>query len=136
LTLRAGQTLGVVGESGSGKTTLGLALTRLIASQGRIAFVGKDIGAYSFSEMKPLQQPDAGGLSGSPMVRCPRACRSPKSWLKGLAIHEPQLNADERDARVAEALAEVGLDPKPDGATRTSFPAASASVSRSPAPWC
>ncbi|MEK1865967.1 MAG: ATP-binding cassette domain-containing protein, partial [Ensifer adhaerens] len=42
LKLRAGQTLGVVGESGSGKTTLGLALTRLISSKGRIAFIGKD----------------------------------------------------------------------------------------------
>ncbi|MGO7785702.1 ATP-binding cassette domain-containing protein, partial [Rhizobium ruizarguesonis] len=55
LSLRAGQTLGVVGESGSGKTTLGLALTRLISSQGRIAFVGKDIAGYSFSEMRPLR---------------------------------------------------------------------------------
>ena len=33
--LRAGQTLGIVGESGSGKTTLGLALTRLISSEGK-----------------------------------------------------------------------------------------------------
>ena len=41
LTLRAGQTLGVVGESGSGKTTLGLALTRMISSEGSIGFVGK-----------------------------------------------------------------------------------------------
>ncbi|MEQ1672196.1 MAG: ATP-binding cassette domain-containing protein, partial [Hyphomicrobium sp.] len=32
--LRAGETLGVVGESGSGKTTLGLALLRLISSEG------------------------------------------------------------------------------------------------------
>ncbi len=41
VTVREGQTLGVVGESGSGKTTLGLALLRLISSQGSIAFVGK-----------------------------------------------------------------------------------------------
>ena len=41
VTVRAGQTLGIVGESGSGKTTLGLALLRLISSEGKIAFVGK-----------------------------------------------------------------------------------------------
>jgi microcin C transport system ATP-binding protein len=55
LKLRAGQTLGVVGESGSGKTTLGLALTRLISSQGKISFVGKDIADYSFTDMRPLR---------------------------------------------------------------------------------
>ena len=38
LKLRAGQTLGVVGESGSGKTTLGLALLRLISSEGPIVY--------------------------------------------------------------------------------------------------
>jgi ABC-type dipeptide/oligopeptide/nickel transport system ATPase component len=41
LKLREGHTLGVVGESGSGKTTLGLALLRLVASRGPIAYVGK-----------------------------------------------------------------------------------------------
>jgi microcin C transport system ATP-binding protein len=41
--VRAGETLGIVGESGSGKTTLALAITRLIASEGRILFLGNDI---------------------------------------------------------------------------------------------
>ena len=39
--VRKGETLGVVGESGSGKTTLGLALLRLISSDGPIVFMGK-----------------------------------------------------------------------------------------------
>ena len=43
LSVRAGETLGIVGESGSGKTTLALAITRLIRSEGRIAFMGRDI---------------------------------------------------------------------------------------------
>src|ERR1700750_2126112 len=37
--VRKGETLGVVGESGSGKTTLGLALLRLISSDGPIVFL-------------------------------------------------------------------------------------------------
>lgn len=38
--LRAGETLGLVGESGSGKSTTGLALLRLVASQGTIFLMG------------------------------------------------------------------------------------------------
>jgi microcin C transport system ATP-binding protein len=43
LTVRAGETLGIVGESGSGKTTIALAILRLIASQGKVSFLGRDI---------------------------------------------------------------------------------------------
>ncbi|NRP72240.1 Glutathione import ATP-binding protein GsiA [Ensifer psoraleae] len=117
LTLRAGQTLGVVGESGSGKTTLGLALTRLISSKGRIAFVGKDIEAYSFREMKPLRN------RMQVVFQDPYGSLSPRMSIadiigEGLKIHESALSAEERDARVAAALQEVGLDP----ATRWRYP--------------
>ncbi len=52
LMLREGQTLGVVGESGSGKTTLGMALTKLIPSDGRIVFLGETIDQKSFRDMR------------------------------------------------------------------------------------
>ncbi len=117
LTLRAGQTLGVVGESGSGKTTLGLALSRLISSKGRISFIGKDIDAFSYSEMRPLRdrlqivfQDPFGSLSPRMSVG--------EIIAEGLKVHEKQLSADERDARVAWSLEEVGLDP----ATRWRYP--------------
>jgi microcin C transport system ATP-binding protein len=117
LTLRAGQTLGVVGESGSGKTTLGLALSRLISSKGRISFIGKDIDAFSYSEMRPLRdrlqivfQDPFGSLSPRMSVG--------EIIAEGLKVHEKQLTADERDSRVAWALEEVGLDP----ATRWRYP--------------
>ncbi len=41
--IRKGHTLGVVGESGSGKTTLGLALLKLVKSEGTIVFQGKPL---------------------------------------------------------------------------------------------
>ena len=41
--IREGETVGVVGESGSGKTTLGLAILRLIRSEGPVAYLGKRI---------------------------------------------------------------------------------------------
>ncbi len=117
LTLRAGQTLGVVGESGSGKTTLGLALTRLISSKGRISFIGNEIAGYSFKQMRPLRnrmqivfQDPFGSLS-------PRMAIS-DIVAEGLKVHEPALSEKERDARVAAALEEVGLD----AATRWRYP--------------
>ena len=42
IAVRQGETLGIVGESGSGKTTLGLAILRLISSEGPIVFLGND----------------------------------------------------------------------------------------------
>ncbi|MGR9170032.1 ABC transporter ATP-binding protein [Rhizobium sp. KDH_Rht_773_N] len=117
LTLRAGQTLGVVGESGSGKTTLGLALTRLISSQGRISFVGKDIASYSFTDMRPLRN------QLQVVFQDPYGSLSPRMSVgdivaEGLKVHERSLSAEERDQRVCWALEEVGLDPL----TRWRFP--------------
>lgn len=110
VTVRAGQTLGVVGESGSGKTTLGLALTRLISSQGKISFNGDDIASRSFKQMRPLRH------ALQVVFQDPFGSLSPRMSIaeiiaEGLAIHEPTLNADQRDARVVEALREVNLDP-------------------------
>ncbi|AMM82961.1 ABC transporter ATP-binding protein [Martelella sp. AD-3] len=117
LKLRAGETLGVVGESGSGKTTLGLALTRMIASEGRIAFVGKDINAYSFKAMKPLRE------AMQIVFQDPYGSLSPRMSVgeivaEGLKIHERSLTLAEREARVGAALEEVGLD----AATRWRYP--------------
>nr|WP_280531195.1 ABC transporter ATP-binding protein [Shinella yambaruensis] len=110
LKLRAGHTLGVVGESGSGKTTLGLALTRLIASKGRIAFVGQDIAGHSFSEMRPLRR------RMQIVFQDPFGSLSPRMSVadivaEGLKVHEPSLSEAERDRCVAAALEETGLDP-------------------------
>ena len=117
LRLRAGHTLGIVGESGSGKTTLGLAMTRLISSEGRVAFVGRDIQGLGFAEMRPLRK------EMQIVFQDPYGSLSPRMSVgdivgEGLSVHEPSLSADERDARVSEALAETGLDPE----TRHRYP--------------
>ncbi|MEN0041891.1 MAG: ABC transporter ATP-binding protein, partial [Pseudomonadota bacterium] len=117
LQLKAGQTLGVVGESGSGKTTLGLALTRMISSEGRIGFVGQDINDYSFKEMKPLRS------DMQIVFQDPYGSLSPRMSVaeiiaEGMGIHMPQLSDQEKDDRVASVLSEVGLDP----ATRHRYP--------------
>jgi microcin C transport system ATP-binding protein len=115
--LREGQTLGVVGESGSGKTTLGLAMTRLISSQGKISFVGRDISQYSFAKMKPLRE------EMQVVFQDPYGSLSPRMSIgeivgEGLLIHMPNLSYEERDQKVSQALIETGLDPE----TRHRYP--------------
>jgi microcin C transport system ATP-binding protein len=110
LVIRAGQTLGIVGESGSGKTTLGLALSRMISSKGEIRFGARDINAFSFKQMRPLRR------EMQIVFQDPFGSLSPRMSVteiiaEGLLVHEPQLSAENRDARVVGALNEVGLDP-------------------------
>jgi microcin C transport system ATP-binding protein len=110
LELRAGETLGVVGESGSGKTTLGLALLRLISSQGPIAYVGKRIDQHGWKAMRPLRK------EMQVVFQDPYGSLSPRLSVgqiieEGLLIQSPSMSHDERRTRVGAALAEVGLDP-------------------------
>jgi len=117
LSVRAGQTLGVVGESGSGKTTLGLALSRLISSQGDIRFAGREIDKFSFRDMRPLRR------ELQIVFQDPYGSLSPRMSVseiieEGLKIHEPSLKTEARDSRVIAVLKEVGLDP----ATRFRYP--------------
>jgi microcin C transport system ATP-binding protein len=117
VTVRQGQTLGVVGESGSGKTTLGLALMRLISSDGKIIFLGKPINGRSFREMRPLRS------EMQIVFQDPYGSLSPRMSVadivgEGLKVHARDVSASEREHRVALALEEVGLDP----ATRNRYP--------------
>ena len=110
VTVRRGQTLGIVGESGSGKTTLGLALMRLIASQGPIRFKGARIDGRGFAAMRPLRR------HMQVVFQDPFGSLSPRMSIgdiiaEGLKVHQPHLGVRERDSRVATALEEVGLDP-------------------------
>jgi len=111
LAVRKGETLGVVGESGSGKTTLGLALLRLISSDGPIVFLGKEIQGLTFKAMRPFRrdmqivfQDPFGSLSP----------RMPVSEIiaEGLSVHQKHLSREERDARVIRAMEDVGLKPE------------------------
>jgi microcin C transport system ATP-binding protein len=111
LAVREGQTLGVVGESGSGKTTLGLALLRLTSSEGRIVFLGRDIQGTRFKETRPLR------ADMQIVFQDPYGSLSPRMVVgdvvaEGLRVHEPNLAAEEREARVIRALSEVGIDPE------------------------
>jgi microcin C transport system ATP-binding protein len=111
LKLREGQTLGIVGESGSGKTTLGLAILRLISSQGPIAYIGKRIDGLTTREMRPFRK------DMQIVFQDPYGSLSPRLSVsqiieEGLLIQSPELGPAQRRARVSDALKEVGLDPQ------------------------
>jgi microcin C transport system ATP-binding protein len=117
LSVRQGETLGVVGESGSGKTTLGLALLRLISSDGPIVFLGKDIQGLRFKAMRPFRR------DMQIVFQDPFGALSPRMSVgdiiaEGLTVHQRALSESEREARVIKALKDVGLDP----ATRFRYP--------------
>jgi microcin C transport system ATP-binding protein len=110
LAVKQGQTLGVVGESGSGKTTLGLAVLRLISSEGPIVYLGDRIDGYDSKRMRPLRR------DMQIVFQDPYGSLSPRLSIEqiieeGLTIQNHGLTHAERDVRVVRALKEVGLDP-------------------------
>ncbi|WP_296416914.1 ABC transporter ATP-binding protein [Pseudooctadecabacter sp.] len=107
--VRAGETVGIVGESGSGKTTLALAMMRLIKSEGRIVFMGRDIQGFRDRQMRPLRS------EMQIVFQDPYGSLSPRMTVEqiiaeGLAIHGTAPGKNPRDM-VAEIMGEVGLDP-------------------------
>ena len=106
-----GRALGVVGESGSGKTTLGLALLRLISSDGPIVFLGSNIQGLRFKEMRPHRR------DMQIVFQDPFGALSPRMSVgdivaEGLSVHQPQLSYEEREVRVIKALQDVGMGEK------------------------
>jgi microcin C transport system ATP-binding protein len=117
IAVRKGETLGIVGESGSGKTTLGLAILRLISSQGPIVFLGNKIDGLKFRAMRPYRH------NMQIVFQDPYGSLSPRMSVsdvvkEGLWVHHPDLSPDECERRVIRALEDVGLDP----ATRVRYP--------------
>jgi microcin C transport system ATP-binding protein len=115
--VRKGETLGIVGESGSGKTTLGLAILRLISSDGPIVFMGKPLQDLRFKEMIPIR------CDMQIVFQDPYGSLSPRMSVadiieEGLRVHQPDLSPREREALVVQALNDVGLDPE----TRFRYP--------------
>jgi microcin C transport system ATP-binding protein len=109
--VREGETVGIVGESGSGKTTLGLALLRLLDSEGRIVYDGAQLDTLSSARMRPLRR------QLQIVFQDPFSSLSPRLSVaqiveEGLTVHRIGGTAAERRALIDEVLREVGLDPE------------------------
>jgi microcin C transport system ATP-binding protein len=109
VTVREGHTVGIVGESGSGKTTLGLALLRLLRSEGGIQFCGRDLQGLGSKTLRPLRR------EFQVVFQDPYGSLSPRMSVgqiieEGLRVHGLGRDAGERRAMIDRVLHEVGLD--------------------------
>ncbi|MFT0212803.1 ABC transporter ATP-binding protein [Pseudomonas sp. F1_0610] len=114
--LAQGQTLGVVGESGSGKSTLGLALLRLIDSQGPIVFAGNALHCLANKQLRSLRR------QLQIVFQDPFGSLSPRMSVaeiigEGLDVHNIG-DQQQREQAIIQVLNEVGLDPQ----TRHRYP--------------
>ncbi len=109
LRIRAGETVGIVGESGSGKSTLAMAMMRLISSEGKISFEGRDLNRLRTKDLRSLRsdmqivfQDPYGSLS--PRMTCAQII------AEGLEVHGAPAG-QQHEELVRDILVEVGLDP-------------------------
>ncbi|RJF77046.1 ABC transporter ATP-binding protein [Rhodopseudomonas palustris] len=109
--VKRGTTFGIVGESGSGKSTTAQAIMRLVPStSGQIVFRGEDIMPLTGEPLRQVRR------HVQIVFQDPFSALDPRRRA-GDQIREPLdlLNIgsrSERDARVKQLLAEVGLPPE------------------------
>ncbi|MGF1700122.1 ABC transporter ATP-binding protein [Photobacterium makurazakiensis] len=114
--LRKGHSVGLVGESGSGKSTTGMAILKLLDSEGHIEFDGQDISRLSRKEMLPFRS------KLQVVFQDPFSALNPRMSVaqiigEGLKIHK-SLTPEQEEQVICDAMKEVELDP----ATRHRYP--------------
>ena len=108
-----GETFGLVGESGSGKTTIGRAIMRILPTSGGSIFykgekingrISRQLDRQIIKEIQMIFQDPQSSLNE----------RAKVSYIvgEGLQNIRPDLTAAQREAKVREALLDVGLLPE------------------------
>lgn len=106
-----GQTLAVVGESGSGKTTMGKGILRLTdIAHGQVSYDGHNLAELSRAQMRKLR----GELQV--VFQDPYSSMNPRMTVgdivkEGMLAQKLGGSIQQQDARVAELLVQVGLEP-------------------------
>ncbi len=105
-TIEAGRSFGIVGESGSGKSTIArLAMALIRPSAGEVRLMGRSLFTLSRRELK------AARADFQMVFQDPYGSLDPRMTVARIvAEHLRGVAAPERDARVVEGLAAVGLE--------------------------
>ncbi|WP_032552371.1 microcin C ABC transporter ATP-binding protein YejF [Vibrio fortis] len=114
--LKQGHSIGLVGESGSGKSTTGMAILKLVESEGSIQYDGNQIQGLNRQEMLPYRS------RMQVVFQDPFSALNPRMSVaqvigEGLRVHQ-ELDEAELDQRICEVMKEVDLDPE----TRHRYP--------------
>jgi peptide/nickel transport system ATP-binding protein len=115
-TLEPNSRLGLVGESGSGKSTMALALMRMIKSPGRIEggriiLDGQDVVKLSQDQMRSVRLNQIAMVPQGAMNSLNPVTRVRTQIVDGLKAHNVKMSRKEMDARVADVLRWVDLEP-------------------------
>ncbi len=114
LEIYPGEVLGLVGESGSGKTTVGMALLGHVRSGGRvgggtITIDGRDLSSLSQGDLRRLRGGTVSYIPQDPGTTLNPALRISTQLEEILEAHSTSMTAEQRAARLREALEEVAL---------------------------
>lgn len=110
--LKEGRTLGIVGESGCGKSTLGRSILRLLKSQkGRILWQGRNLLDLTDEEMRTTRR-DMQIIFQDPIASLDPRMTVGDIIAEPLTVFEPKLTKAQRQERVREIMAAVGLVPE------------------------
>ncbi|MCY7224850.1 ATP-binding cassette domain-containing protein [Abiotrophia defectiva] len=111
-TVHAGETFGLVGESGSGKSTIGRAIVNLYQpTDGQILYQGKALSDLSKGERLDYNK-DVQMIFQDPYASLNPRMKVQDIVAEGMEVHGLVASKSERDAKVAELLASVGLSPE------------------------
>ena len=111
-TVQAGETFGLVGESGSGKSTIGRAIVNLHQpTDGQIFYQGKALSDLSKGERLDYNK-DVQMIFQDPYASLNPRMKVQDIVAEGMEVHGLVASKSERDAKVAELLASVGLSPE------------------------
>ncbi|CAH0536947.1 ABC transporter ATP-binding protein [Vibrio marisflavi] len=107
--LKKGHSIGLVGESGSGKSTTGMAILKLVSSEGAIQYKGTSLQPLDRKGMLPFRS------KMQVVFQDPFSALNPRMSVaqvigEGLRVHSEH---DEQtiDAMICDAMKEVELDP-------------------------
>ncbi|MFT3729301.1 MAG: ABC transporter ATP-binding protein [Terricaulis sp.] len=110
--LHKGETLGIVGESGCGKSTLARAVVQLLPrTAGAVSFLGRDLLPSEKEQIRKARQ-DLQIVFQDPMASLDPRMTTGASVEEPLRAFEPLLTREQREERVKDMMAQVGLDPE------------------------